>query len=132
MASGNKINRFVRRFAASLRVQFRREIERDPARFKRSVIRALRHELPPQPGRPCSHVVTRAFRLRARKTPWPKIYRACLPIDSDQRARFNLRVAVRMRRLRFTTRHGQGKQNRQPNVCLEPSRAVAASCLRKE
>lgn len=126
MASCNTLNRFVRRFAARLRAQFRREIERDPARFKRSVLCALRRELPPQPGRPCSYAVTRALRLRARKTPWPEIYRVCLPARSDGRTRFNLRVAVRMRRLRFRKWHG--KQNRRVNVSLERLRANAANC----
>jgi len=91
----------IENFARRLRSEFRAEIARDAAQFKRQAVTALRRNLPPQPGRPCSHPVTRAFRLRAMKTPWPEVYRVCLPACAGKRERFNLRVAVRMRRLRL-------------------------------
>lgn len=94
----------VRKFAARLRRDFRTDIEQDPRAFKARAVGLLRRNLPPQRGRPCCDPVTCAFRLRARKKPWPEVYRACLPRSASIRDRFNLRVAVRMRRLRLRKR----------------------------
>lgn len=99
--SPSSLSHTIENFARRLRNKFRAAIEGNPAQFKRLVVRLLRRNLPPQPGRPCSHAVTRAFRLRARKASWPRIYRVCLPVRAGARDRFNLRVAVRMRRLRL-------------------------------
>lgn len=123
------LSRMIERFARRLRSNFQSEIARNPGAFKRRAASFLRRHLPPQAGRPCSDSVTRAFRLRSRNLPWPKIYRICLPTYSGDRARFNLRVAVRMRRLRLKR---QGKQNRRTNVSLAPSASRASSCRRKE
>ena len=96
------LQRTIENFAQQLRSKFRAEIELDTAQFKRRAIGLFPRNLPPQPGRPCAHPVTCAFRFRARKRPWPEVYRACLPASAGVRERINLCVAVRMRYLRLS------------------------------
>jgi hypothetical protein len=109
----SNLRRTVRKFAAELRRQYRAEIERNPARFKRRAVGLLQRNFSSRPGRPCLRPVTRAFRLRARKIPWLKIYPVCLPPHAGERERYNLRVAVRMRRLRRKRRRTDGVTIRQ-------------------
>lgn len=104
----SNLRRTVQKFAAELRRKYRAEIERDPARFKRRAVSLLQRNFSSRPGRPPLRPVTRAFRLRARKIPWLKIYRFCLPPHAGERERYNLRVAVRMRRLRRKRRRTDG------------------------
>ena len=118
----------IENFARRVRSKFRANIERDAAQFKRCAVSLFRQNLPPQPGRPCSNPVTRAFRLRAREVPWPEVYRVCLPAGASQRVRFNLRVAVRMRRLRL--REVRAKP-RQANSSSDSSASASASRLTK-
>jgi hypothetical protein len=42
----------VRRFTAHLKREFAAQIVSDPGRFKKQVLRLIRHGLPPRPGRP--------------------------------------------------------------------------------
>ena len=102
------LRRTVENFSQRLRREFHQDIERDAREFKQRTLRLLRLNLPPQRGRPSSHPVTRAYRLRARKKSWAEVYRACLPLYAGARERFNLRVAVRMRRLRLRKRVRKG------------------------
>src|SRR6267378_7580081 len=76
------LRRTIENFAQQLRSKFRAEIELDAAQFKRRAVGLFPRNLPPQPGRPCAHPVTCAFRFRARKRPWPEVYRACLPASA--------------------------------------------------
>jgi hypothetical protein len=99
----------IENFARRLRFNFRAEIEQDAAQFKRRAVGLVRRNLPPQRRRPCSHPVTRALLLRARKTPWPRVYSACLPSSADRRERLNLRVAVRMQRMRLSRSYAKKK-----------------------
>ncbi len=46
------LNQIVQQFSAKMERQFAKEIGRDPAGFKKQVIRLIRRELPPKPGRP--------------------------------------------------------------------------------
>jgi hypothetical protein len=117
----SNLRRTVRKFGAELRRKYRAEIERNPARFKRRAVSLLQRSFSSRPGRPCSHPVTRAFRLRARKIPWLKIYRVCLPPHAGERERYNLRVAVRMRRLRRKRRRTDGVTIRQGLFLLNSS-----------
>lgn len=91
----------VQKFGRRLRRDFHVQIATDPRGFKREVIGLLRQCLPPRRGRPCSFAVTRALEMRENEVPWPKVYQKCLPAFSDSRERFNLRVAVRMRKVRL-------------------------------
>ena len=77
------LRRTVEDFARRLRSKFHSEIELDAGQFKRRAVGLLRQNLPLRPGRPCSYPVTRAFRLRAKKIRWSKVYRACLPAFAD-------------------------------------------------
>ena len=94
----------TRKFAEGLRQKFAAEIARNPRAFKRSVIRILKHELPPKPGRPSDEGVTRATQMRAKGRTWPEIYPACIAdytsLDNAWRQfeQLRLRSAVRARR----------------------------------
>jgi len=48
----SRLEQAVRKFATQLRSDFGNEITRDPASFKKHVLRLLRRQLPPRPGRP--------------------------------------------------------------------------------
>src|SRR5258708_5068764 len=51
-AAQSPLEQTVRKFASRLRSDFAEEITRDPAGFRKQVIRLMRRELPPRPGRP--------------------------------------------------------------------------------
>lgn len=106
----------TREFAARLRVEFASEIEQEAGAFKRRVVRLLKAELPPGPGRPYAEVVTRAMQMRMQGKSWREIYANCLPEkiagpDSLQLAQSRLRSAVRARR--NTRRRGQTQKGTQ-------------------
>ena len=93
----------IQRFARRLRREFRREIERDAHEFKRHLVRLLKAELPPGPGRPRTEPVTHAAEMLAEGRTWRQIYAECLPhdiggSDSRQLTQYRLRCAVRSRR----------------------------------
>lgn len=102
----HKLEGRVRKFAACLRCDFAEAIARDPAAFKKQVVRLIRRELPPGPGRPLSEAVTCATEMRAQAHPWSAIYRQCIPglgeLGPGDRAlaMSRLRTAVRGRRHR--------------------------------
>ena len=50
--STQRIEPTLRRIAARLKRDFADQIARDPAGFKKRVVRGIRRELPPGPGRP--------------------------------------------------------------------------------
>ncbi|MBZ5641486.1 MAG: hypothetical protein LAO19_01890 [Acidobacteriia bacterium] len=90
-------------FAALLRIEFASEIEQDGHGFKRRVLRFLKAELPPGPGRPRTEAVTHATEMLAQGKTWRQIYAECLPRsigghDSRQLTQYRLRCAVRSRR----------------------------------
>jgi len=97
----------VHQFATRLRRKFCNEFEQDtPAlrTFKRRVLRLLKTELPPGPGRPPEEAITLAVELRAEGKTWPEVYRACIAgfdnksADSKIVACSRLRSAARSRR----------------------------------
>jgi hypothetical protein len=96
----------LRRFATRLRRDYAAEIARDARGFKKDVVRLLRRELPPGPGRPPDEAVTRATNMRAKDQPWATIYCQCIPgygslnPGDRQLAASRLRTAVRSRRNR--------------------------------
>lgn len=98
------LERRVRKFAACLKCDFAEAVACDPAAFKKQVVRLLRRELPPGPGRPLSEAVTRATEMRTQVQPWSSIYRQCIPglgeLGPGDRslAMLRLRTAVRARR----------------------------------
>ena len=48
----SRLEQTLRKFAARLRSDFADEIARDPAGFKKHVLKLIRRQLPPRPGRP--------------------------------------------------------------------------------
>ena len=67
------------RFAARLKRDYAADIARDARGFKERVVRLLRRELPPKPGRPFDETVTRATEMRAKGQSWSTIYCQCIP-----------------------------------------------------
>ena len=98
-----ELSTIVREFAHRLRLEFAPDIERDAGEFKRRVIRLLKADLPPGPGRPRTEIVTRAAEMRTQGKTWQQVYAECLShvvgsSDSRQLAQSRLRCAVRSRR----------------------------------
>ena len=69
----------IREFAIRLRRDYAPEIAADPWAFKRKAKRLFCLYLPPGPGRPRKATITRALELHRQGTPWPDIYRECIP-----------------------------------------------------
>lgn len=96
----------IRSFVACLKRDHADQIASDPGAFKKQVVRLIRRELPPGPGRPLSEAVTRATEMRGQAHPWSAIYRQCIPglgeLGPGDRslAMSRLRTAVRGRRHR--------------------------------
>ena len=100
------LDTFAHNFARRLRQEFPEAIANSPRDFKKQVIRLIRRELPPRPGRPLDEAVTRATEMRAKGQPWSTIYCQCIPgydsLDPGDRqlTASRLRTAMRTRRYR--------------------------------
>ena len=57
------INRKLRTFAAALKRDFAEDVTRDPKGFKKQVVKLIRRELPPKPGRPNDPRYDKAARM---------------------------------------------------------------------
>lgn len=112
----------IRKFTASLKHDFAAQIALDSRTFKLRVVRLLRLNLPPGPGRPPDETITRAAKMRAQNRPWHEIYQKCIPHFSElddgirQLAMIRLRASVRSRRHGGQRRKGRPDSQRQ-EIC---------------
>jgi len=92
--------------AARLKREFADQIFHDPAGFKKRVIRFIRHELPPRPGRPNDPRIDAAVRLMEKGRTIKDVLRLQIPgfdkLDTYGRylAEKGLRAAISRRRKR--------------------------------
>jgi hypothetical protein len=99
-------DRAVQDFAAHLKRMFGAQMGDDKRarEFKKYVVRALRRNLPPGPGRPPDAAVSLALELRQRGLPWDAVCEQCIPnfrgLSRGQRqlAKSMLRSKCRSRR----------------------------------
>ena len=102
------IEQTISEFVSELRSHFREQSERDPAGFKKQVVRLVRRHLPPRPGRPNDPRIDAAVRMVEQGKTVKDVLRLQIPeFDSlDAYGRYlaekGLRTAI-TRRLRRTT-----------------------------
>jgi len=72
----DKLEPTLRRFAARLKRDFGDQISRDPAAFKKQILRLIRRELPPRRGRPVSPQVEAALAMVRQGKSVPEVLRA--------------------------------------------------------
>ena len=108
------LGEMLRQLAQRLKSRFAEEIARDPSGFKKRVVRLIRRELPPRPGRPNDPRLDAAVRLVEQGKSTRDVLRSQVPdfdeMDSYGRylAEKGLRAALaRRRRVRSRPRgHG--------------------------
>src|SRR5438034_9741259 len=99
----------LRKFAARLRSDFADDIAHDPAGFKKQVIRLVRHELPPRPGRPNDPRIDAALAMVRQGKSIKQVLRRQIPgfdkMDAYGRylAEKGLRAAIARRRNQRST-----------------------------
>lgn len=102
-ASPREIEDVISDFILELRCRFREQSEKQPAEFKKQVVRLVRRHLPPRPGRPNNPRIDAAVRMVEQGKPIREVLRAQMPdfdrLDSYGRylAEKGLRVAVTRR-----------------------------------
>lgn len=116
----------IRQFAKRLRHDHASEIAADPWGFKRKAKRFLGLYLPPSPGRPRKATITRALELHRQGTPWPDIYRECIPNHASLgwkerrleigRLRNGVRTRQRLNRKRGPRKNPNGNISQQKNA----------------
>ena len=93
----------IRKFTQQLRRDYTKEISSDSRAFKKYVIRLLKINLPPFPGRPPEQAISLAIELRRLGQTWKEIYpkvianHAGVEPNRRQHEEINLRAAVRSR-----------------------------------
>ena len=106
--SAQHIEQTISEYVSELRSRFREQSERDPAGFKKQVVRLVRRHLPPRPGRPNDPRIDTAVRMVEQGKTVKDVLRLQIPeFDSlDAYGRYlaekGLRTAI-TRRLRRTT-----------------------------
>src|SRR5438132_11372772 len=106
----SRLEQAVRKFATRLRSDFGNEITRDPASFKKHVLRLLRRRLPPRPGRPNDPRIDAALVMVSQGKSLKHVLRCQVPgfdqVDTYGRylAEKGLRTAIGRRRRRIRSR----------------------------
>jgi hypothetical protein len=113
VASAQNIEQTISQFASKLRSRFRDQIARDAREFKKLVLRLMRRELPPRPGRPNDPRLDAACRMIHQGKTVKQVLRVQVPdfdrLDTYGRylAEKGLRAAlVRRRRIRSQNKAG--------------------------
>lgn len=119
---GRDVAADVRRIAARLKRDYADEIARDAARFKNHVLKLIRRELPPRPGRPNDPRIDQALSMVSQGKSIKQVLRCQVPgfdhMDTYSRylAEKGLRTAIARRRRRGPRRGeavGQQKGKRE-------------------
>ena len=121
----------LRDFAARLKRTFAQEMARDPANFKKYVVRLIRQELPPKRGRPNDPRIDAALQMIQQRKSIKEILRCQIPdfeqMDTYGRylAEKGLRTAIARRRRSSPARKHRHKKTPRNSAHLAQSYNVA-------
>jgi hypothetical protein len=102
--SAQHIEQTISEFVSELRSRFREQSERDPAGFKKQVVKLVRRHLPPRPGRPNDPRIDSAVQMVQQGSTVKEVLYSQIPgfknLDSYGRylAEKGLRTAIARRR----------------------------------
>lgn len=107
------LSSLIRDFAITLPKEFPKLYSRDPAKFKRRVLRLFSRAIKLGRGRHCKKEVTLAMEMRAQGKPWRQIYLSAIPnyVRLSPIAR-----SLKQRQLRDSVRSRRSKNARSQRV----------------